>query len=331
MDITLGHASALQCWRTLRRLHPVSSRFIEDTLPQPQPKLSFRSKPTDLTLLRRTYDIKGKLHAVISDDKLRHRHMNVMMHSWPDAVNAGDFVEVEPGVRLASPSICYMQLCRNLSLVDCVLLAYELCSRYVVDDAGKLREVPPLMSIAAARRTIESSTLQVKKTRALRALELAHENSRSPMETELAVKLGMPARFGGFGLSGFKMNSKVSFGELGRTLTSKEYCSPDLLWESCKLDVEYNGAEWHSGSEKMAEDMLRRQALTLEGYTVLTVDKGVIVNPQRMRELANEISLRVKGRRVRMRAATFESASRELYARFAAWGSHVRLPIEVAK
>ena len=81
----------------------------------------------------------------------------------------------------------------------------------------------------------------------------------------------------------------------------------------------------------MAEDMLRRQALALEGYTVLTVDKGVIVNPQRMRELANEISLRVRGRRVRMRAATFESASRELYARFAAWGSHVRLPIEVAK
>lgn len=330
MDITLGHASALQCWRALRRLHPVSSKLIEGTLPEPQPSLSFRIKPADLTLLRRTYGIKGKLHAVVSDERLRHRHMGVMMHSWPDAVSTGDFVAIEPGVRLASPSICYLQLSRDLSLVDCVLLAYELCSRYVVDDAGKLHEVPPLMSIAAARHTIESSTLQVKKSRSLRALELAHEGSRSPMETELAIKLGLPARFGGFGLSDFEMNPKVGFGELGRTLTGKDYCCPDLLWESCKLDVEYNGAEWHSDPEKKAEDMLRRQALALEGFTVLTVDKELIVSPQRMRELANEISLRAKGRRVRMRAASFESASRELYARFAAWGSHVKLPIGAA-
>ncbi|MGN0038962.1 MAG: hypothetical protein ACI36Y_07520, partial [Coriobacteriales bacterium] len=190
-------------------------------------------------------------------------------------------------------------------------------------ESGAIAESKPLTSIESISQLGREYSVVGSKS-ALKALEHVMQGSRSPKESELAMKLGLPLRLGGFGLSGFTMNSPVELGQFGREITGKSFCVPDLLWAEQKLDVEYNGKDWHSFPEQRESDLRRRQALAAEGYTVLTVDQRVIESPDSLGRVADEVSMITRGRRVRVKSADYKRRNTELFARFAAEGSHVK-------
>ncbi|MGN0077477.1 MAG: hypothetical protein ACI36V_01680, partial [Coriobacteriales bacterium] len=230
---------------------------------------------------------------------------------------------LERGLYVSAPAVCYLQLCSTLDLVDCIKLGFELCSTYALTENRTLIESPPLTSKEAIAR-LAAEYPCYGKSNAMRALRYVLERSRSPKETELAMKLGLPAALGGFGLASFEMNPQVALGEFGRQITKKSYCCPDLLWAANKLDVEYNGRDWHSFPEQHESDLRRRQALAAEGYTVLTVDQRSIERPEALRPVADEICRITSGRRLRIRGKHHGAKADELYARFLAHGAHVK-------
>ena len=321
MLVVLSHWSALQCWRVLRRCNSLSESYIvgAETSPIGGPRL--KASAAELGRLREAYSLQGQLHVLVTKDSQRHQRANVTVHQWRHARNAPCFYELEPGVYAASPELCYLQLARELDFVDCVRLGYELCSSYVVNEHGSIVPSAPLMRVTGSR--FLESYPHLAGRRALAALEHVLEGAASPKETELAIKLGLPRMRGGYGLRGFEMNPEVALGEFGRQITGKRSCRPDLLWAEKRVDVEYNGKDWHSFPEQRESDMRRRQALAGEGYTVLAVDQATLGSPAKMEELANEISLAVRGRRLPLSRERFFEANRELFARFAGQGSHV--------
>ncbi|MGN0037861.1 MAG: hypothetical protein ACI36Y_01820, partial [Coriobacteriales bacterium] len=69
------------------------------------------------------------------------------MHSWDNGANAPCFFELEPGLYLSSPALCYLQLSTELDLLGRVRLGFELCSNYAILESGAIAESKPLTSI----------------------------------------------------------------------------------------------------------------------------------------------------------------------------------------
>ena len=323
MEVYLSHWSALRCWRLLRRMGSLSSSYIELGACAPHGRPSLRATRAELQRVRDAYGLGDNLHVLVAGMNRRHRREGTTVHGWAGGVKAPCFLELEPGLHLSSPALCFLQLSSELDQLGLIKLGYELCSTYALAESGAIVDSPPLSSLKAISDLAAEWPLNgVKKAR--RALEYVREGSHSPKETELAMKLGLPSRLGGFGLSGFKMNSSVELGAFGQEVTGTSCCIPDLLWAEHKLDVEYNGREWHSFPEQRERDLRRRQALVNEGYTVLTVEQRIIESPRELRRLADEVSLLTAGRRLRLRSKCYEAKSRELFSSFAAEGSHVK-------
>lgn len=307
----------------LRHSSLLSASYIENGACSPLGGLVLKAKPAELQKVCDDYGLGENVHVVVSSKNRRHARQHVSVHRWDSGAHAPCFIELQPGLYVSSPALCFVQLCAELSLIERIKLGFELCSSYAVRENGAISETAPLATLdALARHAQEWPTVGSK--RALQALDLILEGSRSPKETELAMKLGLPCRLGGFGLGGFQMNPKVALGGFGQKITGKAYCVPDLLWPEHKLDVEYNGKDWHSSPCQREGDLCRRQALSAEGYTVLTVDQKEIESPASLRPVADEISRITTGRHLRLRAADYERKSMELYASFVSEGAHIK-------
>lgn len=89
------------------------------------------------------------------------------------------------------------------------------------------------------------------------------------MEIKLALVLGLPQRFGGFGLPAPELNAVVPLGEESRALYKVASCRCDLFWPQARLDVEYDGLEFHKGDSSRTEDAARGAALEAEGISVM--------------------------------------------------------------
>lgn len=323
MEVCLSHWSALHCWRLLRSTSSLSASYIELGSCALLGGLAFRATRSELRRVRDAYSLGDKLHVLVSGKNRIHKREGVTVHAWADSAKAPCFLELEPGLHISSPALCFLQLSGELDHIRLVKLGYELCSTYALTESGMIVDSPPLSSVRAIAALAAEWPLNGAK-KARRALAHVREGSHSPKETELAMKLGLPSRLGGFGLAGFEMNSPIELGPFGQGITGKSRCVPDLLWPEHKLDVEYNGREWHSFPEQRERDLRRRQALAGEGYTVLTVEQRTVESPVELRSFADELSLITAGRRLRLRSASYEARSAELFSSFAAEGSHVR-------
>lgn len=323
MEVYLSHWSALHCWRLLRRAGSLSERYIELGTCAPIGGPALRATRAELQRVRDAYGLEDSLHVLVSGKNRNHKREMTAVHDWACGAKAPCFIELEPGLYISSPALCFLQLSSELDQIRLIKLGYELCSTYALTESGAIVDSPPLSSVKAISNLAAEWPLSgVKKAR--RALAHVREGSHSPKETELAMKLGLPSRLGGFGLAGFSMNTPVELGPFGQAITGKSHCVPDLMWAEHKLDVEYNGREWHSFPEQMERDLRRRQALVKEGFTVLTVEQRTIECTAELKRFADEVSMLTTGRRLRLRSTHYEAKSAELHSSFAAEGSHVR-------
>lgn len=128
-------------------------------------------------------------------------------------------------VYIASPELVFMQLAQRRPLEEAVYFGFALCSLYRIVPAApgglQQRDQRPSSSqkhIVADRplttvKHIESYLNNAKGNRGCAkahfALKFVRDGSRSPMESALAITLGLPRIHGGFGLSVGQMNHAV--------------------------------------------------------------------------------------------------------------------------
>lgn len=131
------------------------------------------------------------------------------------------------------------------------------------------------------------------------ALRFVCAEAASPPEVFMRLVLGLPARLGGFGLSGSVMNKRIKPSKRAKALAGRESLVPDLYLPDCKLDIEFDSNAEHLTARQATLDATKRMALESDGLKVITVTTSQLASASAMRHVAQEAARR-RGTRLRL-------------------------------
>lgn len=212
------------------------------------------------------------------------------------ALPRGSFYVLPEAFCVASPELVFLQAARSLTRTQLIALGFELCGTYSHaknPDGESIERKTPLTSIEAISDFLSrSSGLQGVK-RAESALHYVIEDSASPMESEIAMLMSMPRRYGGFGLPRPIMNYCIAFDEEACKMASTSFARADLCWPEAKLDIEYDSELWHSSRQQSSQDKSRANALNSMHYMVIFVSNGDYNDSEAFESIVNTAADRI--------------------------------------
>lgn len=319
MTLVVTHISSLEIWRTASS-QPVFPGLCDWPIASSCAVASAASiKPTaeEIAVFERSCGLLSlpvHLSAPTVFDRYRNKkvscHVNLHMAELPK----GSFVRMGDGVFLGTPALTFVQLAERAPFARLVELGFELCGTYRLDyrQTQGFSFGEPLLSVGVLRRRVRSLKGARGSDKALRALAYVRDRSASPMETKLAMLLCLPRRLGGYGLPQPQMNYRIDIGERSRKAAAKGYYVCDLFWPEARVAVEYDSDLFHTGSEHIANDAGRRNALLAQGVTVVTLTRRQVLNK---RELDRAAALLAKALGKRQRAGQCDWTSQQLRLR----------------
>jgi very-short-patch-repair endonuclease len=317
MHLIISHNSALEYWRKAKA--EVALKGEKSRITKSQTKLP---KTTELQEIDYR-GLSGPLHVLVCSDGSRKVNQSLRCHISSRSFPNSSFLRMGSDLIVSSPELCFLQMAEELSLVELVSLGYEFCGSYRMkgdcvtdrdeDDQGFRKDLP-LTCINSLKTYIEKAAGVNGYKNAKRALCFIMDGSASPMETVLAILLTLPYKLGGYGLPKPMLNYRVDVPGSVREPADKSpvliivkqkgkitglhkdmsvgntkyYC--DLYWPDKKVDVEYDSDIYHTGSDRIAKDAIRRNALMSVGVKVVTVSRGQIMDAAKLREVAELLS-----------------------------------------
>jgi hypothetical protein len=224
------------------------------------------------------YITQRPLHVLVGGVNARRIRDDVNFHTCGETLRAGSLCETDKGFWVSSPEYCFLQMASKISLLELIMLGYELCGLYRLaiepeNTQTKLISASPLTNTARLAEFLAKSEGMKGRKRALRALQHVADNSASPRETALTMLLCLPYKLGGFGFKLPELNYRIDINKTHRLTASKSLYFCDLCWPEPKLAVEYDSDQFHTESEQIASDAKRRNALESQGITVITVTR----------------------------------------------------------
>ena len=225
-------------------------------------------------------DLTYPLHLLVSTDRCAHstrlatRHVSTVRHP------PGSFVRVGARTWVSSPELLPFQMARTCTPVELALLLDELLGIYAIDPSrheGMLTRDAPLTT----KGDVEAFLHQVgsgygsRKVRA--ALPLASQDSASPMESKLALRVRAPRELGGYGTEFVSMNEEVSLRPIGDEFDARRIRKPDILFLRRHVP-EHEGVH-----------VFRGVALDYNGAIHLSAEQAAIDDDRRIELLAHDI------------------------------------------
>jgi len=294
MDIIISHQSALEYWRVHRALPSGSVKRMRESGPPNNP-------PT--TMQVRCLGLEQPVHIMIRNPGSRWSSHTMVQHVFTSKTPAGCFVKVSDKLFVSSPEFCFLQLADHLPLIKLIELGYELCGMYsqpaTNDPSPSERGFynrQPLINAEKLEAFIASMPGVKGHKKALRALRYILNDAASPMETKLSILLTLPYQLGGFGLIMPELNSRIIPSKTIRKSTSKAFYACDLYWPDYALAVEYDSDQYHTGSERIADDAKRKNALASLGVMVITITKQQIYSPLELEKTAKLLARNMEKR-----------------------------------
>ena len=287
--VVVSHRTALALWRG-ESLNDPSKPPIRGSVDWVQ-LTAFRTG--DAVAVAERLRLPLPLHVLGSSEKNRRNGKRIRCHLWNERLPKSSFVDLGEGVLVSAPELVVFQLANSYSLLELVLLVSEFGGRYALSPTtakGFWRRGYALASEELFRQ-VESRAFHMHGRRKLSmALDFAVWNSWSPMETILALLLSLPVELGGFALPKPVLNPKLSIlvGDVFRAQTLKgAHRYGDLVWPEKKLIVEYDSAAEH---QDYARDSARANALSANGWTVVTVLPADVFDANRFSQLASNVA-----------------------------------------
>lgn len=303
MNIALSHISALEAY--YHDLAGLNSRLggpgglSKSLLSDPFSPSVSREESSFLEEIGLTLPV----HSLASPQHRGRRDTSIHAHSYCSNSPCCQVFPVRSGLLVSAPEFLLLQMAGELNFAETVALGFELCGRYTRDPhhAGETRyDRNPLTSTTQLKHycALASGQHHVKLIRD--SLPYIRDNSRSPMETYLAMRLGFPCLRGGFGLGMPELNARIELDDTAKYLSRKSYLECDLFYPEAKLAIEYESTAFHGNvsAAKNREDSARRAALEHLGIKVLTVTDSQALNEEQLRILAIDIAA-VLNKRIR--------------------------------
>lgn len=312
MAVFLGYRSGIEAWRSgCIPAHAKASRA------KPQAK----AVPNAAQVWETDFAARGvradRVHLVVADAAARGKASRVAYHVWKGPASGASFVRVAPGVYVGTPEACFAQMATELSVVELILLGFELCSTYALDPDdphGFLSRGQSLTTVADLDRFVAKMEGMHGCKRAKRALRFVIDGSASPMESALAMLLWLPTSFGGYGLRRPRLNYEVTVVGTASGSTRKINRRCDLYWPESKLAVEYESDLCHTGPDNILRDSVRRTELAKEDVHVITVTKEQLLDARKLDEVAHALA-RLLGMRLRCSRTDWMTRRFELRAK----------------
>lgn len=308
MRLILYGPTALAWWLTART-RPEARGTTDDSVLQ-----SGGVSATGLAYLRERAPFLPMPHHVLTRLWNRPQPPGCRVHSSRRPYPRGSFLRVDHGILAACPELCLAHMAQILSLPQIVRIGSALCSEFALDPTshGGLLRRRPLTDVARIESYLDRCP-SVDGSRPLReALLFMTEHAYSPPEVFMRMVLGLPARFGGFGLTGSTANERLAPTQRAQRVAGRRTLIPDLCWPEEKLVVEYDSNAEHLAPSQITQDAKKRLALEADGYAVVTVTTSQLASTESMETVAREIGRRLH-RRLRIRASGFHRRQTELY------------------
>lgn len=294
--VFLDDIAALQFWRT-----QPNPRHIMRTCPQTCALHTCPSSREQLEdELARVPSLLQK-HMMVSDPHRRFEHAGYAYTVTSRQLPQNSFYIVADGIAVACPELMFMQLARKLPVVLGVKLGYELCGTYspARDELGNAveRRVP-----LASARQLRDFCLENRQlpgsVATLKALPHVLEASASAMETDTAMLMTLPRRYGGFALPCPLMNHEIAFDDTAARIAGTSCARADMCWPNARLDVEYDSETWHNDAQALRHDKARTNALVHMGYTVIAITRIQYASAMLFEDIVTDIAGRI-GHRMR--------------------------------
>lgn len=311
MKIVLHGISAFQWWLRAKTRAAEQDCFDERVLTNSSPSKA------SLNYLRDSLSfIDDPIHVVVPSPGERRAQLGMVSHVASSTFPSGSFLRVDHGIYVSSPELCFLQLANAVSFLDLVRMGYTLCGSFAIspDFPSGLCSRIPLTSSTSIKEFAQLNAGSRGCRKAQKAISLVCDNAASPREAELAMKLTLPYRYGGFGIAQPQLNAKVDVGRAGSALTGNAYYVADLFWQEKRVIVEYD-SDLHLTAEQAAHDAAKRRSLEASGFKVITVTKLQLSNVIEMKRTARGLS-RLLGSRIRPRRNDYEKLQLNLFDYF---------------
>ena len=235
MSIFIGYRSALEYWRGHTRSARVSGArgalatqadaASAPTLPERPPIAA----DIPWNVLRDLGITGAPLHVIAAGRSFRKPEESVRTHTLR---KAPPFVEVAPGLHVATPEACFLQEAQTRSLAELAALGCELCGTYAVasDSPHFTRPLRPRISVADLTSFIGGAPAQPGLANARRALAHLVDRSASRGQTAFILLLCLPTAQGGFGLPKPQANDPIRIKDPSRgpRVMRRTLCWPEL-------------------------------------------------------------------------------------------------------
>lgn len=256
-------------------------------------------------------------HFMVADDHMRFQKKTYGYTLCTGPVPQDAFYCLSAHACIATPELVFVELARKLPFEQVIKLGNELCGTYAClhdADGAALNREQPLTSVRRLRAFAERASWMRGTRKALRALRYVLEGAASPREAELAMLAALPTHLGGRGYPQPQMGLRVDFNKHAATIAGRRFARCDLGWREAKLDVEYDGRDYHYRTEaQMLNDKARANALACMGYDVVTVSRYDFASAHRLEALMDEISRKL-GHRVHRKLPDARERRERLHA-----------------
>ncbi|GAA6490174.1 hypothetical protein K270103H11_27410 [Gordonibacter urolithinfaciens] len=119
------------------------------------------------------------LHVIVAGQEQRRPSSEFVCHVWSGPLPKGSVLDTQNGFCVCSPELCFLQMANSLSMVELIMLGFELCGTYDVSD-GDVRECQPLTSVAKLSAFADKMHGVNGRKNALAALKQVVGGSASP-------------------------------------------------------------------------------------------------------------------------------------------------------
>lgn len=220
--------------------------------------------------------VEGPVHLLVDTPEKRRTNSHLVAHLCARTLPDGSFCSIEDGVCVASPALTFVEMSKQMPLIDLIEYGYELCGTYSIDqseDAGFIQGRALTTSEHVARFAAAAVEISGAK-RARQAAGHLVDGSASPMETTLSMNLTLPSILDGYQLCNPLLNHRLDISEFSGGAMGRESLVCDLYWPSAKLDVEYDSDMFHLGERQRGLDSSRALVLDQLGVKVISVTRS---------------------------------------------------------
>jgi len=288
MEWIICHRSALEFWRKSSAREALAGKKMSAN------KLALSPPNAEELRTNNPWGLSMPLHVLVGNSNARKVSKSLVSHVGSGQFPHGSFIRVAPGLITSSPELCFMQSASKLDIPRLVALGLEFCGGYRLEKKNKpgrgFRDDAPLTSAEKLTAFVTKAAGLRGRTKALRALRFIADNSGSPMETALVMMLTLPYSLGGYGLPMPLLNCPISVSTSNKKATKKKKYRCDLYWPEAQVSVEYDSDTYHTGSDRIAKDAIRRNAISSAGVIVLVVSRKQVVSTAELREVAIALS-----------------------------------------